>query len=129
MDNLSACSACHSNNGDALPRKIHLSEDLGYGLNIKINDLEAAASSGCRLCTLLSNFLNIFQNLSPDFETSYPKRVPTDLFLQKSDAGTILIALTCNGLRVDYCGLYTQRGEFPSYSVVSSILTENLVRR
>jgi hypothetical protein len=111
MDSLPTCSVCHSSTEVTLPTTIHESNILGDGLEIQIEDLEIAASSGCQPCTLLANFLCVFQNLSPDFETSYSWRVPTDLFLQRSDVGTLLIALRGEASYIDHFELYTETGK------------------
>jgi hypothetical protein len=111
MSSFSLCSACHSSSEVTLDLTTDRSIFLGYGLEISIDDLEIAAVSGCRLCTLLSDFLRVVRNLSPDFRTSYLWRVPTDLFLQASDIGTLLIALRGEASYVDHFELYTHRGE------------------
>ena len=111
MNNLSECSVCDINQEVTLPLTTHRSIFLGYGLEISIDDLETAASSGCQFCSLLSSFLRVFRKLTPDFETNYLWREPTDLFLQTSDVGTLLIALRCEASYVDHFELYTQGGE------------------
>ncbi|KAN0092477.1 HET domain containing protein [Hyaloscypha variabilis] len=113
MSSFSLCSACHSSSEVTLDLTTDRSIFLGYGLEISIDDLEVAAVSGCRLCTLLSDFLRVVRNLSPDFRTSYLWRVPTDLFLQASDIGTLLIALRGEASYVDHFELYTHRGQPP----------------
>ena len=104
------CTACHSDNNVVLPTNIHHSGLLGYGLEIEIDKLQTAAASGCQPCTLLSNSLQVFRKLTPSFETSYPKREPNELFVQKSDVGTLLVALGRSGTYVDHLEVYSQIG-------------------
>lgn len=111
MNHLSACAVCKSDNNVALPLATHYSGLLGFGLIIKIGELETGARAGCQLCILLSNFLQRFKDLSPDFVTSYRDREPSHIFLQPSDSGSLLVALQCWDTNVDYLELYSDQGE------------------
>ena len=108
MNSPSTCIACHSDNSVVFPAGSYGSV-LGNGREIRINELEAAAASGCQPCTLLSNLLRVFRRLSPSFETNYPRRDPDKLFVQRSNMGSLLVALVRRS-HVDHLELYTQIG-------------------
>ena len=112
MNPPATCKVCYSDNNVVLPTKTHFNGILGYGIEIEIDELQIAAASGCQPCTLLSNFLQVLRKLSPSFETSYLNREPNELFVQKSHAGSLLVALGRSGTTVDHLELYSQIGTY-----------------
>lgn len=117
MAHVSACAVCHSDDGTALPTKfVHSSPSLTgqLGIRIGIDRLEIREASGCQPCILLSNFLRVFQNLSPDFETSYFQGELSHLFLQRSDIGTLFVGLGREGeddTYLDHFEIYTEKSK------------------
>ncbi|KAG4428191.1 hypothetical protein IFR05_016327 [Cadophora sp. M221] len=106
MDTLS-CSTCHSD-PDSLFQYTDMCNVLGSGLEVRIDELAKAATSGCQPCTLLLNTLRVFQGLSPDFKANYHSRDVTRIFVQRSHAGTLKVALASSWTYVDRLEIYTQ---------------------
>lgn len=110
MDTL-PCPTCHSDSGN-LFQYTDICNILGRGLEVRIDELGKAATSGCQPCTLLFNTLRIFQGLSPDFKANYHSRNVTRIFVQPSYAGTLNVALASSQTYVDHLEIYTQAGMF-----------------
>jgi hypothetical protein len=95
---------------------------IGYGRRVEIDQLETGATSGCQLCTLLVDVVQVWDSLSQvwgdllprfvgGYHDAYLRRVPRHLFLQCSDTGTLLAAIDHDGTYLDHLEIYTQRGE------------------
>jgi len=113
----SACAVCNLSDGITLPTNfVDKSSSLrdSRGRRIKINELETGKGSGCQPCTLFFNFLRVFERLSPDFEASYFQGRLDNLFLQRSDLGTLLVGLgreKGKDTYLDHFEIYTEKGK------------------